>query len=135
MDINVLERNVKYLKEKGLAKVHEFQGHQFNAQITAGGLDFLAIGQPAELAIQSPINIQQVFHGPVGGVAGRDINIQVSFNEVLTKLSETAEADRTMPTEEKTVLLEKLKSLAGNSWIQSVGTSVLAEIIKKSVGI
>jgi hypothetical protein len=40
-----------------------------------------------------------------------------------------------MPTEEKTVLLEKLKSLAGNSWIQSVGTSVLAEIIKKSVGI
>ena len=130
-----LDRNVKYLQEKSLVGVNWAIGGEFIAQITAEGIDFLETGQPAALAIQSPVNIQQVFHGPVGGVAGRDINIQISFNEVLNKLSESVEASQTIPPVEKLALLDKIKSLAGNGWIQSIGTSVLAELIKKSVGL
>jgi len=130
-----LEGNVKYLEEKGFVHVKWFRAAEgFSARIRSEGIDFLETGQPAGLAIESPVHIQQVFHGPVGGVAGRDINIQISFSEVLTKLSESVEANQTMPAEEKLALLDKVKSLAGNGWIQSIGTSVLAEIIKKYVG-
>lgn len=50
--------------------------------------------------------IHQEFHGPVGQVAGRDINIQITFTEVLNKLAETVEADQKIPPEEKRPLLE-----------------------------
>lgn len=50
--------------------------------------------------------IHQEFHGPVGAVAGRDINVQISFNEVLNKLADAVEADQKIPPEEKWSLLE-----------------------------
>ena len=77
----------------------------------------------------------QTFSGPVGAVAGRDINIQISFGEVLNKLADAVEADQKIPLEEKRSLIDKLKSLTNSEWIRSIGTSVLADVIKKSVGI
>lgn len=135
IDAHVLERNVKYLKEKGLVKVQEFQGPQFTAQITAEGIDFLETGEPSGLAIQSPVIIHQEFHSSVGAVAGRDINVQISFNEVSNKLADAVEADQKIPPEEKRSLIDRLKSLANNEWVRSIGTSVLADVIKKSAGI
>ncbi len=79
---NVLDRNARYLEEKGLIEVDWQIGNTFGAQITAQGIGFLDTGEPTELAISSPLTIQE-FNAPVGLVAGRDVNIQVSFNEVL----------------------------------------------------
>lgn len=79
--------------------------------------------------------IHQEFHGPVGAVAGRDVNVQISFTEVLDKLADTVEADHKIPPEEKRSLIDRLKSLANNEWIRSIGTSVLGDVIKKSAGI
>ncbi|MBI2089665.1 MAG: hypothetical protein HYT78_13165 [Deltaproteobacteria bacterium] len=75
--------------------------------------------------------LHQEFHGPVGAVAGRDINVQISFSEVLNKLAEAVESDPKVPREEKRSLIERLKSLANNEWIRSIGTAVLADVIKK----
>ena len=69
-----LDRNVKYLQEKGLVEVHWAIGDEFIAKITAAGIDFLETGQPSGLAILSPVTVHQEFHGSVGAVAGRDIN-------------------------------------------------------------
>jgi hypothetical protein len=128
---NALERNVKYLEEKGLLWVKRFYGG-FIARITSGGIDFLETGEPSGLAILSPVTVHQEFHGNVGAVAGRDINVQISFNEVLNKLADAVEADQKISPEEKRSLIERLKSLAGNEWVRSIGTSVLADVIKKS---
>jgi len=68
-------------------------------------------------------------------VAGRDINVQISFNEVLNKLADAVEADQKIPPEEKRSLIDRLKSLGQNEWIRSTGTSVLADVVKKSTGI
>jgi hypothetical protein len=131
-----LDRNVKYLEEKGLVHVKWFRVNEgFNASISSEGIDFLETGEPKGLAIVSPVTIQQEFHGPVGQVAGRDINIQISFTEVVNELAAALEADPKIPTEEKRSLVDKLKLLGENEWIRSIGTSVLAEVIKKSVGI
>ena len=99
------------------------------------GIDFLETGQPFGLAILSPLTVHQEFHGSVGAVAGRDINVQISFTEVLDKLADTVEADQKISPEEKRSLVDRLKSLAQNEWVRSIGTSVLADVIKKSVGI
>ena len=50
--------------------------------------------------------IHQEFHGPVGAVAGRDINVQISFNEVLNKLADAVEADQEIPPEQKRSLID-----------------------------
>jgi hypothetical protein len=50
-------------------------------------------------------------------------------------LADAVEADPKIPQEEKRSLISGLKSLAQNELIQSTGTSVLADVIKKSVGI
>ena len=68
-------------------------------------------------------------------LARRDINIQITFTEVLNKLADALEADQKIPLEEKRSLIERLKSLAQNEWVRSIGTSVLADVIKKSGGI
>lgn len=92
-------------------------------------------GEPSGLAILSPVTIHQEFNAPVGAVAGRDIHIQITFSDVLNKLAATLEADEKIPSEEKRSLTDRLKSLGQNEWIRSIGTSVLADLIKKSVGI
>jgi len=135
IETNVLERNVRYLEEKGLIRVDYYGGGHFSSRITSEGIDFLETGQPSGLAILSPVTIQQEFHGPVGQVAGRDINVQITFTEVLSKLADAVEVDRRIPPEEKRSLIDKLKLLAQNEWVRSIGTSVLADIIKKSAGI
>jgi len=135
VETNVLERNVRYLEEKGLIRVDYYGGGHFSSRITSEGIDFLETGEPTGLAILNPLTVHQEFHGPVGAVAGRDINVQISFTEVLNKLAEVVEADQKIPTEEKRSLIEKLKSLAQNEWVRSIGTSVLADVIKKSAGI
>ena len=132
---NILHRNARYLEEKGLAEVDWQLGGEFAAQITARGIDFLETGEPSGLAILSPLTIRQEFHVPVGAVAGRDINVQISFSEVLNKLADAVEADQKIPSEEKRSLIDKLKSLGQNEWVRSIGTSVLADVIKKSAGI
>lgn len=104
-------------------------------RITAQGIDFLETGQPGGLAILNPLTVHQEFHGPVGQVAGRDINIQITFTEVLNKLPDAVEADQKIPLEEKRSLIDRLKLLAQNDWVRSIGTSVLADVIKKSAGI
>ena len=71
---NVLDRNAKYLEQKGLANLDWHLGGGFYARITAEGIDFLETGQPVGLAILSPLTVHQEFHGSVGAVAGRDIN-------------------------------------------------------------
>lgn len=86
------------------------------------------------IAASTTYNIQN-FTGPVGAVAGRDINVQISFNEVLSKLADAVETDQKIPTEEKKSLIDRLKSLAQNEWVRSIGTSVLADVIKKSAAI
>ena len=67
--------------------------------------------------------IHQEFHGPVGAVAGRfdleahlemDINVQISFNEVLNKLADAVEADPKIRAEKKWSLIDTLKSLTQN---------------------
>lgn len=35
----------------------------------------------------------------------------------------------------KRSLIDRLKSLADNEWVRSIGTSVLAELIKKPMGL
>jgi len=127
-----LERNVKYLADKGLAEVYWQVGGEFKARITAEGIDFLETGRPAGLAILSPVTVRQEFHGPVGAVAGRDINVQITLTEVLNELVDAVEADQKIPPEEKRSLIDRLKSLAQNEWVRSIGTSVLADAIKKS---
>jgi hypothetical protein len=77
----------------------------------------------------------QHFAGPVGAVAGRDINIQISFAEILNRLVNAVETDDKIPPKEKQSIVDKVRSLASNEWVRSIGTSVLAEVIKKSVGI
>jgi len=131
---NVLERNLRYLEGKGLLHVKWYKGG-FLARINAEGIDFLETGEPSGLVISKPVTIQQEFHGPVGQVAGRDINIQISFTEVVNELVTALENDPKIPQEEKRSLVDKLKLLEENEWIRSIGTSVLAEVIKKSVGI
>jgi len=41
IDENTLNRNVKYLHDKGFIKAHLFLGGGFIAQITADGIDYL----------------------------------------------------------------------------------------------
>jgi hypothetical protein len=131
-----LERNVKYLADKGLLHVKWFRTAEgFAARISSEGIDFLETGEPSGLAILSPVTIHQEFNAPVGAVAGRDINFQVTFNEVLNKLADAVDAAQNILPEEKRSLIDRLKSLAQNEWIQSTGTSVLADVIKKSAGI
>jgi hypothetical protein len=84
-----LDRNARYLEEKGMAEVGWQIGNTFAARILARGIDFLETGEPTGLAILSPLTVHQEFHGPVGQVAGRDINIQITFTEILNKLAET----------------------------------------------
>jgi len=131
---NILDRNARYLEEKGLAEVGWQLGGEFGARIRGKGIDFLETGQPSGLAILSPVTINQAFNAPVGAVAGRDINVQISFNEFLNKLADAVEADQKIPPEEKQSLIDRLKSLAQNEWVRSIGTSVLADVIKRSVG-
>ena len=131
-----LERNVKYLADKGLLHVKWFRTAEgFASRISSEGIDFLETGEPSGLAILSPVTIHPEFNAPVGAVAGRDINVQITFNEVLNKLADAVEADQKIPLEEKRSLIDKLKSLTNSEWIRSIGTSVLADVIKKSVGI
>lgn len=118
-----------------MAEVYWQVGGEFKARITAEGIDFLETGEPSGLAILNPLTVHQEFHGPVGAVAGRDINVQISFNEVLNKLADAVEAEKKFPLEEKRSLIDRLKSLAQNDWVRSIGTSVLADVIKKSAGI
>lgn len=135
VETNVLERNVRYLEEKGLIRVDYYGGGHFSSRITSEGIDFLETGQPSGLAILNPVTIHQEFNAPVGAVSGRDIYVQISFSEVLNQLADTVTSDQKIPKEEKQSLVERLKSLAQNEWIRSTGTSVLADLIKKSVGI
>lgn len=130
IDEKVLDGNVRYLGDKGLLDV-KWGGNKFQGRITAEGIDFLETGEPSGLAIQSP-SIHQEFHGPVGQVAGRDINIQISFTEVINQLAAALEANQKIPPEEKRSVIDRLKSLAQNEWIRSTGTSVLAEVFKKA---
>lgn len=51
----------------------------FSARISSEGIDFLETGEPSGLAILNPLTVHQEFHGPVGAVAGRDINVQIAF--------------------------------------------------------
>ena len=132
---NVVDRNVKYLEQKGLVKAQWHSNGGFYAWINAHGIDFLETGQPSGLAIQSPLTVHQEFHGSVGAVAGRDINVQITFNEVLNKLAEAVEADQKIPQEEKRSLIGRLKSLGENEWVRSIGTSVLADVFKKTAGL
>jgi hypothetical protein len=132
---NVLDRNVKYLEQKRLALLNWHLDGSFYARITAYGIDFLETGEPSGLAILNPLTVHQEFHGPVGAVAGRDINVQISFNEVLNKLADAVGADQKIPPEEKRSLIDRLKSLANNEWVRSIGTSVLADVFKKSAGV
>ena len=134
IDEKVLDRNVRYLGDKGLLDL-KWVGNKFQGRITAEGIDFLETGEPSGLAILSPVSVHQEFHGSVGAVAGRDINVQVSFNEVLNKVADAVEADQKIPPEEKRSLKDKLKSLGGNDWIQAIGTDVLANLVKKWVGL
>ena len=136
MEKNALARNMSYLVQKGLAwATWTLGGTFFNGHITAMGIDFLESGEPSGLAILSPVTIHQEFNAPVGAVAGRDIHIQISFSDVLNKLAATLEADQKIPKEEKQSLVERLKSLAQNEWVRSIGTSVLADLVKKSAGV
>ena len=131
-----LERNVKYLADKGLLHVKWFRTAEgFASRISSEGIDFLETGEPSGLAILSPVTIHQEFNAPVGAVAGRDINFQLTFNEVLNKLADAVEADSKISPEDKQTLIDKLKSLANNEWVRSIGTSVLAEAFKKAVGL
>jgi len=100
--------------------------------ILGEGLSFST--EEKRIAATTTYNIQN-FAGPVGQVAGRDINVQISFNEVLNKLADAVEVDQKIPPEEKRSLTDRLKSLAQNEWVRSIGTSVLADVIKKSAGI
>lgn len=68
-------------------------------------------------------------------MAGRDINVQITLAEILNKLAGAVEANQKIPSDEKRSLVDRLKSLAQNEWVRSVGTSVLADVIKKSAGI
>jgi hypothetical protein len=135
IDENVLDRNIRYLEDKGLLEVKRTHIKEFSARITAHGIDFLETGEPAGLAILSPVTVHQEFHGTVGAVAGRDINVQVSFSEVLNKLADTVASNQKIPKQEKQSLVEKLKSLAENEWVRSIGTSVLADVFKKAAGL
>ena len=72
---------------------------------------------------------------PLKALARRDINIQITFTEVLNKLADALEADQKIPLEEKRSLKDRLKLLANNEWVRSIGTSVLADAIKKSAGV
>ena len=65
---NILDRNARYLEEKGLAEVDWQLGAEFGARIRAKGIDFLETGEPSGLAILSPLTIRQEFHGSVGAV-------------------------------------------------------------------
>ncbi len=47
-------------------------------------------------------------------------------------MAETVEADQKIPPEEKRSVIDSLKSLAGNERIRSIGTSVLADVIKNA---
>lgn len=80
-------------------------------RILGEGLTFSKEEQ--QIAATATYNIQ-TFSGPVGAVAGRDINVQISFNEVLSKLADAVETDQKIPTEEKKSLIDRLKSLAQN---------------------
>jgi len=130
---NVVDRNMRYLEQKGLVNVSWTLGGGFRGRITAEGIDFLETGEPSGLAILSPLTVHQEFHGPVGAVAGRDINVQISFNEVLNKLADAVDANPKIPKEEQRSLTDRLKSLAENEWVRSIGTDVLASLIKNRV--
>ncbi len=54
-----MERNVKYLADKGLVEVDWQLGGEFAAQITAQEIDFLETGQPVGLAILNPLTVHQ----------------------------------------------------------------------------
>ncbi len=136
MEKNALARNMSYLVQKGLARATWTLGGTFvNGHITAMGIDFLESGEPSGLATSNPLTVHQEFNAPVGAVAGRDINIQITFTEVLNKLADVVEADQKISLEEKRSLIDRLKSLGNNEWIRSIGTSVLSDLIKKSVGL
>src|SRR3989338_7827490 len=96
-----LERNVKYLEEKGFVHVKWFRTAEgFGARISSEGIDFLETGEPSGFAIQSPLILRQEFHGPVGAVAGRDINVQITLAEILNKLAGAVEGNQKIPPEE-----------------------------------
>ena len=62
--------------------------------ILGDGLTFSKEEQ--QIAETTTYNIQN-FTGTVGAVAGRDINVQISFTEVLNRLADTVEADKKIP--------------------------------------
>ncbi len=122
-------------KEKAFIDVGWTHTCGFTARIKSAGIDFLETGEPSGLAILSPLTVHQEFHAPVGAVAGRDINIQISFGEVLNKLANNLQPNQEISPEEKRSLVDRLKSLAENEWVRSIGTSVLADMMQRSLGI
>lgn len=84
--------------------------------------------------IRARTPVQQIIHGDVGHVAGRDITLNVSVTVLLNALDEAVQrAD--IPESERKSLRQKIRELADNPYVTNVASSLLTECIKKAIGL
>jgi hypothetical protein len=80
--------------------------------------------------IMSDKNTIQNFNAPVGNVAGRDINQNVSINVIIEAIEKTIQENRGIPEAEKKGLLQKLREIKNNPYVASITSGLLVEAIK-----
>ena len=85
--------------------------------------------------------VTQNFHGvgPVGAIAGRDVNgpvvgvhneTHVTAIQLLETLQAAIEKDETIPEKERAGILSTLKGLVVNPYVQALGTTAIGEMVK-----
>ena len=79
--------------------------------------------------------VTQIVYGPVGELAGGDINKNITVITVLEALEEAARKSADIPAPEKASLVEKLRALRRDPYVVSVGSASVMELVKGYFGV
>lgn len=85
--------------------------------------------------VNEGVNITQTFHGDVNNVAGNDINQNINITVILKTLQEAIEKSEEIPSEDKRSLLQTLKKLAENPYVEKISTTLLTAALKSQLPI
>jgi hypothetical protein len=72
--------------------------------------------------------------GSAGFVAGRDMQVTITAEQLLVFLGKQIEDDPKIPEPEKKTLLQRVKDLADNPYIKAIGVTALTEWVKHKLG-
>jgi hypothetical protein len=87
-----------------------------------------ATGEPNH----KPSTLRQASSGPVNTVVGGGLaNIKITAVMMLSLIEETMKKSNEIPPEEKHALLERIKDLMNNRWIQATGPILTGGMLKR----